>query len=901
MASRIVSEFLENSTIHGLVHISTAKSRGARVAWFIIVLACFSIAIMMITNSYKEWQDTPVSTTITTHLIEELDFPSVTVCPPKGSNTAVNHVLQKVQDVNFTEHEREKLLKICWKVFVDIPNKKQPRQMVELLTSENMKSILENQTSLPEKDGSNVITLKSKEREGRFRTPGFGDLNYNGDFYSLPQEMHYVLEFPDRIEEIVGNGNLIIDVQTNGKWTYRRQEKLQLFRMSLNMSAAEDFCMNQGGHLASVGTAEENEELNRAREENEVWLGGNKKAEDWQWLDGNPWIYQNWAYLYPTNETSASCLTMGWSGFWQDITCYQRRFFVCDCPQITATGANTFVLTKESQDPSLHVWWSHKIGSNDKTGIQIVWRLENGRKSDERLFESRELSGNVSTPGLGLATPPNYHNRTHKYTVVIELPHKLADVLGDDGAFVIDVDLTFPDSQSEGQLNMRILDPEFTYHGKSVVEWKNWTEAEAICVSTGQHLASLSATSDWQKFQTFINRTRRYHRSEWLGGKEDSPGRWKWIDGNMFSEGHWKAGRPEYDYDHPKDCLDVYDGHWYDTPCSNKNSFICRLSENHTIRSDSQLKFTAQNLSFSVIEFSWTGRPAEKQISLYDDQLCELYPVLCPTKESGDEDVIGGFRLMWGLNISNPLEQKEVKQRRGKSCSEDKWKTPVGLRSKEKYENMLNAITLAREILKQNISEDKVWQMLLRRRYDGESKGSCLNDAQIKEVIEKVKSDLNIGYSLQSCTWGEDLALGMEFYLALHFCSSPLAEKSQLFAFFESLLLSNESLATIVAAVMHNIEPRAKNNIKDLTAMNMGYRLLESRYNFSLGPVILPLFNSDELDQLAELEPPFMDDYLETIQECRHGNQCDQLSALFSRSHLNYFIEFSSKVRDMQR
>ena len=88
MATSSVREFLENSTIHGLVHISTAKSRATRFIWVAIVVACFSVAIYMITSSYKEWQESPVSTTITTHPITELEFPTVTVCPPRGSNTA---------------------------------------------------------------------------------------------------------------------------------------------------------------------------------------------------------------------------------------------------------------------------------------------------------------------------------------------------------------------------------------------------------------------------------------------------------------------------------------------------------------------------------------------------------------------------------------------------------------------------------------------------------------------------------------------------------------------------------------------------------------------------------------------------------------------------------------------
>ena len=116
MATTIILEFLESSTIHGLMHISTAKSGAARAVWVAIVVACFAIAISMITSSYKEWQESPVSTTITTHPITELEFPTVTVCPPRGSNTALNHLLEKVKDVNFTKEERQELLDISREV-----------------------------------------------------------------------------------------------------------------------------------------------------------------------------------------------------------------------------------------------------------------------------------------------------------------------------------------------------------------------------------------------------------------------------------------------------------------------------------------------------------------------------------------------------------------------------------------------------------------------------------------------------------------------------------------------------------------------------------------------------------------------------------------------------------------
>ena len=71
-------EFLESSTIHGLVYISTSKSRLLRLLWIAIVVTAFSVALKLISNSYMEWSRDPVSTSVSTHPIEQLEFPNVT-------------------------------------------------------------------------------------------------------------------------------------------------------------------------------------------------------------------------------------------------------------------------------------------------------------------------------------------------------------------------------------------------------------------------------------------------------------------------------------------------------------------------------------------------------------------------------------------------------------------------------------------------------------------------------------------------------------------------------------------------------------------------------------------------------------------------------------------------------
>ena len=68
-------------------------------------------------------------------------------------------------------------------------------------------------------------------------------------------------------------------------------------------------------------------------------------------------------------------------------------------------------------------------------------------------------------------------------------------------------------------------------------------------------------------------------------------------------------------------------------------------------------------------------------------------------------------------------------------------------------------------------------------------------------------------------------------------------------------------LSNIIAATVHNIQPRVGDNIRDFTAINMWYDLLDKRYNFSLGLSILGLMTSDNLIDLTKLDPPYLNNY----------------------------------------
>ena len=103
-----IREFLEYTTIHGLVFIPTTK-RLVKVFWMFVVLIGFTVAAVLIQQSFATWARCPISTTIETRPISELDFPGVIICPPKKSFTSLYPDLVASRNIDFTQEKRKEL------------------------------------------------------------------------------------------------------------------------------------------------------------------------------------------------------------------------------------------------------------------------------------------------------------------------------------------------------------------------------------------------------------------------------------------------------------------------------------------------------------------------------------------------------------------------------------------------------------------------------------------------------------------------------------------------------------------------------------------------------------------------------------------------------------------------
>ena len=181
-----VKEFLEGSTLHGLVYISKAESLWGKLLWTFSVLISFSLAIVLIHNSFVDWANHPTSSDISTHPISSLQFPNVTVCPPKGTNTALNYDLARLNNT-FKPSDQEKIENEIKAIFTENDRRKYVNDLMRVTNSENLKNIYDGFQTMPTHLNQTGFKVKLSGSSGEISMPDLNWLN----------SLHYILEFPE--------------------------------------------------------------------------------------------------------------------------------------------------------------------------------------------------------------------------------------------------------------------------------------------------------------------------------------------------------------------------------------------------------------------------------------------------------------------------------------------------------------------------------------------------------------------------------------------------------------------------------------------------------------------------------------------------------------------------------
>ncbi|KAH7695032.1 Nattectin [Aphelenchoides avenae] len=128
---------------------------------------------------------------------------------------------------------------------------------------------------------------------------------------------------------------------------------------------------------------------------------------------------------------------------------------------------------------------------------------------------------------------------------------------------------------------------------------KNWQDAEADCVSAGGHLASIPDESEEAYFWRYL--LAAWRDKIWLGGRQQSDGKWTWSDGSSFNYTEWAPGQPSSNGAHvcPSSCagqaenlclaLEYESGKWAARDCGGVKIYFCRLpfvAQNNAVKAN---------------------------------------------------------------------------------------------------------------------------------------------------------------------------------------------------------------------------------------------------------------------------------------------------------------------------
>ena len=75
------SDFVDNTTLHGLRYIFRKRFPPLRLVWFFILVIAGSYYIFALHNAVKKYLSFPVSTVLDQRYFTEMEFPAVTICP----------------------------------------------------------------------------------------------------------------------------------------------------------------------------------------------------------------------------------------------------------------------------------------------------------------------------------------------------------------------------------------------------------------------------------------------------------------------------------------------------------------------------------------------------------------------------------------------------------------------------------------------------------------------------------------------------------------------------------------------------------------------------------------------------------------------------------------------------
>ncbi|XP_042223061.1 macrophage mannose receptor 1-like isoform X2 [Homarus americanus] len=420
-------------------------------------------------------------------------------------------------------------------------------------------------------------------------------------------------------------------------WTHQGGRCYQVFQEPLSWGGGEQFCASFGAHLASVGSAVEQELIKElpgmhyvSDYYNSVWVGLKLGSESgYEWTDGTPFDYVDWAEGQPDSQYyRENCASANMDTFkLSDCVCDAHLPYVCEAEEgsmITTIAPPTVtpdVMCDDStwylydnhcykfisaSDEEPQTWWeSHRRCRDEGADLASIHSFEENYWIESKIFE---LSDNILWVG-GRA------NVDSGYDWVDGSPFDFDNwAKGEPNNFMDQEDCIALYTHQQGywndqncankegrvckRLHGKTLPPVHTtkvpdghcpqgwFHTgikclQLFTEKKNFSHARASCkqLGTDVDLASIHSPAE-QAYLTAILGTMEVN--VWLGLRYSQT--FQWVDQSTLTYTNWASGEPNGAL-HGEDCVHAYfpNGEWNDIDCSNEYGYICMMLQDSDI------------------------------------------------------------------------------------------------------------------------------------------------------------------------------------------------------------------------------------------------------------------------------------------------------------------------------
>ena len=279
------------------------------------------------------------------------------------------------------------------------------QNMKSLINIENIGKVCDGFHGFPvETDEGYLVRLSGNE--GSIHSPGYGG-NFSLDQFMMfrDKEIHYKLDLDGAVmrEEAVLRVMVNIDEEVQVDVDFGWNAKYVAFGEKLSWYKAEASCVSKGGHLASITSQEEQDEVQAEAEAKGLvgwtyWIGAKYGLDDeFQWADGSPWTgFSNWD---GGREKSGGCV-YAWDT-WGVLPCEDLWPYVCEFHRQPARDLS---LTSDMFGDSVNFWITVKDvpletpqRREKMPGFRMSWRMEG--------LEVRAMEVEVGEVGMRVESP----------------------------------------------------------------------------------------------------------------------------------------------------------------------------------------------------------------------------------------------------------------------------------------------------------------------------------------------------------------------------------------------------------------------------------------------------------------------------------------------------------------